>query len=135
MNCWLVKTEPIKYSWSDFVRLGIDKWDGIRNYQARNNLKEMKVGELVLFYHSNDGKEVVGIAAVVREFYQDPTTNDERWVCVDLAPVQKLENPVSLVAIKTDNRLQNCGLITQPRLSVLKLTLNEFDIIISKSNE
>src|SRR3546814_14236336 len=99
MNYFLVKSEPFKYSWQQFL---VDKqtvWDGVRNYQARNNLQAMKKGDLVLFYHSNEGKEVVGIAKVVTEAYQDPTTTDERWVVVDLAPVETLKRPVTLEEI------------------------------------
>src|SRR5690554_5850063 len=118
MKYFLVKSEPLKYSWQQFE---VDKgtfWDGVRNYQARNNLKDMKVGDLVLFYHSNEGKEVVGIAKVIKEYYQDPTTDDDRWVAVDLEPVQKLEKPVTLQTIKNDEFLQDIALVRQGRLSV-----------------
>ena len=112
MNYWLVKSEPGAYSWNDFVKLGRDHWDGVRNYQARNNLKLMKVGDEVLFYHSVNDKEVVGIAKVEKEFYQDPTTDDERWVVVDLVPVRKLSKPVSLIEIKGEEaRLEGLALI------------------------
>src|SRR5687767_13873626 len=100
MNYWLVKSEPVKYSWDRLVKEGRTVWDGVRNFQARNNLKAMKTGDLVLFYHSNEGKEVVGIAKVLKEYYQDPTTQDPQWVVVDLAPVEALKNPVSLEKIK-----------------------------------
>ncbi len=133
MNYWLVKSEPFKYSWDDFVKKGRDCWEGVRNYQARNNLKAMTVDDLVLFYHSNSGMEVIGIAKVVKEFYQDPTTDDVRWVVVDLEPVEKLPNPVTLQEIKADPLLQSMGLIKQSRLSVMPVKREEFDLIIAKS--
>lgn len=130
MNYWLVKSEPFKYSWEDFVKDGGTYWDGVRNYQARNNLKSMKKGDRVLYYHSNKGLEVVGIAKVVREFYQDPTTDDDRWVVVDLEPVNALKNPVPLSAIKGEKSLRNISLIKQSRLSVMPVTKDEFDLIV-----
>ena len=130
MQHWLVKSEPVKYSWEKFNKEGRTFWDGVRNYQARNNLREMKEGDLVLFYHSNDGKEVVGIAKVVKEAYQDPTTDDKNWVVVDLSPVETLKNPVTLETIKADERLKDVGLIRQGRLSVMGLKREEFDRII-----
>ena len=130
MQHWLVKSEPVKYSWEKFNKEGRTFWDGVRNYQARNNLREMKEGDLVLFYHSNDGKEVVGIAKVVKEAYQDPTTDDKNWVVVDLSPVETLKNPVTLETIKTDERLKDVGLVRQGRLSVMGLKREEFDRIV-----
>ena len=130
MQHWLVKSEPVKYSWEKFNKDGRTFWDGVRNYQARNNLREMKEGDLVLFYHSNDGKEVVGIAKVVKEFYQDPTTDDKNWVVVDLSPVETLKNPVTLETIKADERLKDVGLVRQGRLSVMGLKREEFDRIV-----
>ncbi|RYZ93098.1 MAG: EVE domain-containing protein [Sphingobacteriaceae bacterium] len=130
MNHWLVKSEPVKYSWEKFNKDGRTFWDGVRNYQARNNLREMKEGDLVLFYHSNDGKEVVGIAKVVKEFYQDPTTEDPNWVVVDLSPVETLKNPVTLEKIKADEQLKNVSLVRQGRLSVMPLKREEFDRIL-----
>jgi predicted RNA-binding protein with PUA-like domain len=130
MQYWLVKSEPIKYSWEKFNKDRRTFWDGVRNYQARNNLKEMKTGDLVLFYHSNEGKAVVGIAKVVKEFYQDPTTDDKNWVVVDLAPVEALKNPVTLEQIKADEQLKDVGLVRQGRLSVMGLKREEFDRII-----
>ncbi|NRF41786.1 EVE domain-containing protein [Pedobacter foliorum] len=127
---WLVKSEPFKYSWDKFNEDGRTFWDGVRNYQARNNLKEMKEGDLVLFYHSNEGKNVVGIAKVVREFYQDPTTDDANWVVVDLAPVEALKNPVSLEQIKAEESLKDVSLVRQGRLSVMPLKAEEFDKIL-----
>ena len=134
MNYWLVKTEPGTYSWNDFVKMGRDKWDGVRNYQARNNLKLMRLGDEVLFYHSVNDKEVVGIAKVVREFYPDPTVDDDRWVVVDLAPVRKLTKPVTLAQIKEDERLEGLALIKNSRLSVMPVPRDYYDIILSKSN-
>ena len=130
MNYWLVKSEPFKYSWDKFNKDGRTFWDGVRNYQARNNLREMRVGYLVLFYHSNEGKAVVGIARVVKESYQDPTTEDKNWLVVDLEPVESLKNPVTLEVIKADPRLQNISLVKQGRLSVMSLKVEEFDRIV-----
>ena len=130
MNYWLVKSEPFKYSWDKFNKDGRTFWDGVRNYQARNNLREMRVGDLVLFYHSNEGKAVVGIARVVKESYQDPTTEDKNWLVVDLEPVESLKNPVTLEVIKADPRLQNISLVKQGRLSVMSLKVEEFDRIV-----
>jgi predicted RNA-binding protein with PUA-like domain len=133
MNYWLVKTEPGTYSWDDFVKRGKDHWDGVRNYQARNNLKAMKEGDEVLFYHSVNDKEVVGVARVVKEHYPDPTTDDDRWVVVDLAPVRKLDKPVTLSEIKADPRLEGLALIKHSRLSVIPVDRAHYDLIISKS--
>ncbi|WP_145855981.1 EVE domain-containing protein [Pedobacter suwonensis] len=133
MNHWLVKSEPFKYSWEKFNEDGRTFWDGVRNYQARNNLKAMKKGDLVLFYHSNEGKNVVGIAKVVKEFYQDPTTDDTNWVVVDLSPVESLKNPVSLEQIKAEPSLADISLIRQGRLSVMPLKATEFDKILEMS--
>ena len=130
MNYWLVKSEPFKYSWTKFNGDKRTFWDGVRNYQARNNLKGMKEGDLVLFYHSNEGMCVVGIAKVVREFYQDPTTDDTNWVVVDLAPVETLKNPVTLSQIKGDEYLKDISLVRQGRLSVMPLKAAEFDRIL-----
>lgn len=130
MRHWLVKSEPIKYSWEKFNKDGLTFWDGVRNYQARNNLKLMKAGDLVLFYHSNEGKAVVGIAKVVKEFYQDPTTEDPNWVVVDLVPLESLKNPVTLEQIKADKQLENIGLVRQGRLSVMDLNAEAFDRIL-----
>ncbi|MFM6953822.1 MAG: EVE domain-containing protein [Sphingobacteriaceae bacterium] len=130
MNHWLVKSEPFKYSWTKFNEDKRTFWDGVRNYQARNNLKAMKEGDLVLFYHSNEGMCVVGVAKVVREFYQDPTTDDTNWVVVDLAPVETLKNPVTLSQIKSDEYLKDIALVRQGRLSVMPLKAVEFDRIL-----
>lgn len=130
MNHWLVKSEPFKYSWEKFNQEGRTFWDGVRNYQARNNLREMKVGDLVMWYHSNEGKEIVGIARVVKEAYQDPTTDDKNWVVVDLEPVEPLKRPVTLEEIKKDERLKDIGLVRQGRLSVMAVKREEFDRIL-----
>jgi len=134
MNYWLVKSEPFKYSWQNFLEDGSTYWDGVRNYQARNNLMKMKKGDLVLFYHSNKGLEVIGISRVLKEHYQDPTTNDDRWVVVDLEPVESLKKPVSLKEIKSDKRLKDTALIKQSRLSIMPLTKKQYDIIVDKGN-
>jgi len=130
-NYWMVKQEPETYSWDDFVKDGSTDWSGVRNYQARNNLKGMKVGDRVLFYHSGKGKEVVGLAEVVKGAYQDPTSNDEQWVAVDLKPVKPLATPVQLAAIRYDKRLSQLPLIRQSQLSVMPLTKDEFDVILA----
>lgn len=135
MQYFLVKSEPFKYSWDQFVADKGTFWDGVRNYQARNNLKEMKVGDLVLFYHSNEGREVVGVAKVVKPHYPDPTTDDERWVAVDLEPVQALDRPVTLHEIKQDPLLQDMALVRQGRLSVTPLKKEEFDRILELSTQ
>jgi predicted RNA-binding protein with PUA-like domain len=131
MNYWLVKSEPDAYSWDRFVKEGKVDWDGVRNYQARNNLKEMKKGDQVLFYHSVSSREVVGIAEVAREYFPDPTTKDDRWVAVKLVPLKALKKPVSLTTIKQDERLENISLIKQSRLSVMPLKDFEFDAIVA----
>ncbi len=128
---WLVKQEPETYSWSDFVSDGKTDWTGVRNYQARNNLREMKPGERVLFYHSGKDKAVVGLAEVVKSAYPDPTADDEQWIAVDLKPVKALKNPVPLAAIRYDKRLSQLPLIRQSQLSVMSLTKDEFDIIVA----
>ncbi len=127
---WLAKSEPFKYSWDQFVKDGSTYWDGVRNAQARNNLAAMKKGDYVLYYHSNEGKEVVGVARVTREAYQDPTTEDERWVVVDLKPVKALPEPVTLAAIKSDAKLSEIALVKQSRLSVMPIDKRSFDRIV-----
>jgi predicted RNA-binding protein with PUA-like domain len=128
---WLVKQEPETYSWSDFVSDGGTDWTGVRNYQARNNLREMKTGERVLFYHSGKDKAVVGLAEVVKSAYPDPTADDEQWVAVDLKPIKSLKNPVPLAAIRYDKRLSQLPLIRQSQLSVMSLTKDEFEILVA----
>ena len=132
MHYWLVKSEPTKYSWDQFCKDGSTYWDGVRNYQARNNLQAMKTGDKVLYYHSNDGLAVVGVARVTEEAYQDPTTEDERWVVVDLEPVEPLPYPITLSEMKQDKRLQDMALIKQSRLSVMPVAKKEFDLIVKK---
>jgi len=128
---WMVKQEPETYSWTDFVGDGRTDWTGVRNYQARNNLREMKTGDRVLFYHSGKEKAVVGLAEVVKSAYADPTGGDAQWVAVDLKPVKALKNPVPLAAIRYDKRLSQLPLIRQSQLSVMPLTKDEFDIIVA----
>lgn len=130
MNYWLVKSEPFKYSWDQFVKDGQTFWDGVRNYQARNNLKAMKKGDKVFFYHSNEGLEIVGLAKVVRTHYPDPTTDNPAWVVVDLKPVKKLKKPVTLADMKKDKRLADLSLVRQGRLSVCPVTEKEFETIM-----
>lgn len=130
MNFWLVKQEPSKYNWEQFVKDKETYWDGVRNYQARNNLQEMKRGDLVLFYHSVVGKEVKGICKVTRESYPDPTVDDPRWCVVDLKPVQPMKSPVTLEDIKSYPELKDIALIRQSRLSVLPLSKKEFKTIL-----
>lgn len=127
---WLVKSEPFKYSWDDFVQEGQTMWNGVRNYAARNNMRAMSVGDQVLFYHSNEGLCVVGIAEVVTTAYQDPTTEDTNWVVVDLKPVKKMKNPVTLKAIKEDPELEGISLVRLGRLSVHSITPQEFKHIV-----
>jgi len=130
MNYWLVKSEPNAYSWDDLVKDTWTHWGGVRNYQARNNLKAMKKDDWVLFYHSTNQKAVVGFATVAKEYYQDPTTDDERWVAVDLVPKHKLDKPVTLKQIKDEERLENIALIRQSRLSVMPIQQEEFEVIL-----
>lgn len=133
MAYWLVKSEPFKYSWEQFEKDGQTFWDGVRNYAARNFLKEMKKGDEVLFYHSNEGLEIVGVAKVVKEHYQDPTTEEEAWVAVDLKPVKRLAKPVSLKEIKGDKRLAEMALLRLSRLSVQPVKEEEWSIIMELS--
>ena len=128
---WMVKQEPETYSWTDLVSDGRTDWTGVRNYQARNNLREMKTGDRVLFYHSGKEKAVVGLAEVVKSGYPDPTADDAQWVAVDLKPVKALKNPVPLAAIRYDKRLSQLPLIRQSQLSVMSLTKDEFDILVA----
>ncbi|WP_207432690.1 EVE domain-containing protein [Sabulibacter ruber] len=131
MNYWLVKTEPEKYAWSDLQRDGQTTWDGVRNFQARNNLQQMKEGDPVLYYHSVSEKAIIGVAKVSKEAYPDPTADDPRWVAVTLVPEQAFAKPVTLDQIKKDERLQNIALLRQSRLSVMPLKPEEFDLLLS----
>jgi len=133
MNYWLVKSEPFKYSWEQFEKDKQTFWDGVRNYAARNNLRAMKKGDLVLWYHSNEGMEIVGIAKVSKEAYQDPTTEEIAWVVVDLKPHKKLKKPVGLVQVKSDKRLANMDLVRLGRLSVQTVKEEEWKIIMELS--
>ncbi len=135
MNYWLIKSEPFKYSWDQFVEDGQTFWDGVRNYGARNNLRAMKKGDLAFFYHSNEGVEIVGIAKVVKEHYQDPTTEDPAWLVVDFKPVKKLKNSVPLKLVKEDPRLQNMDLIRLGRLSVQTVKPDEWEIVMQYAGE
>lgn len=130
MNYWLIKSEPFKYSWDQFVNDKETFWDGVRNYQARNNLRAMKKGDLAFWYHSNEGMEIVGIAKVTKESYQDPTTDDTAWLVVNFKPVKKLKKPVSLATVKADIRLEKMALVKAQRLSVQPVTSEEWAIIL-----
>jgi len=130
MAYWLVKSEPSKYSWEQFEKDKQTFWDGVRNYAARNHLKAMKKGDQVLFYHSNEGLEIVGIAKVSKEAYPDPTADDDAWVAVDLQPYERIKKPVSLDQIKTDKRLANMALVRLGRLSVQPVRENEWNIVM-----
>lgn len=134
MSFWLVKSDPETYSWFDLVRDGSTVWDGVRNYQARNNLRLMTAGDKVLVYHSNFEKSVFGIAEVNREFFQDPTTDDSNWVAVSLRYSESFNVPVSLQQMKSNEILQNIGLIKQSRLSVMPLTVEEYEEIVRLGN-
>jgi len=130
MAHWLVKSEPDSYSWQQLVKDKETSWDGVRNFAARIHLKAMKKGDEVFYYHSNEGTDIVGIAKVSKEFYQDPTTDDDKWVSVMLKPVKALKKPVALSQIKADKRLQNMALVRIGRLSVQPVTDEEWDIIL-----
>jgi len=134
MNYWLIKSEPEKYSWEKFNKDGRTFWDGVRNYAARNNMRAMKEGDLAFFYHSNEGKEIVGIAKVVKEAYQDPTTDDTNWVVVEFSPVEALKNPVTLAKIKAEPMLSTMELVRLGRLSVSAVTPAEFDKVLEMSS-
>ncbi len=135
MNYWLIKSEPIKYSWDTFVTDKVTFWDGVRNYTARNFLKAMKKGDKLFFYHSNEGLEIVGIAKIVKEAYQDPTTTEAAWVVVDVAPVKKLKRPITLAEIKAVPALQDMALIKSFRLSVQPVKQEEWELIMEMAGE
>lgn len=128
---WLVKQEPEDYSWDDLLRDGSTQWNGVRNFQARNNLRQMKVGDAVFFYHSGKEKCVVGIASVSKAAYPDPTAKEEGWIAVDIKPQQRLPNPVSLADIKANAKLSDLLLVRQSRLSVMPVGEDEFEEIVS----
>lgn len=135
MAYWLIKSEPFKYSWDQFVKDGKTFWDGVRNYAARNNLRAMKKGDKVFFYHSNEGLEIVGLAQVVKEAYQDPTTDDANWVVVDFKPVKKLKKPVTLKQVKEKKQLAEMALLRLSRLSVQPVTEAEWEIVMEMAGE
>ena len=135
MAYWLIKSEPFKYSWDQFEKDGKTYWDGVRNYAARNNLRDMKKGDKLLFYHSNEGLEIVGIAEVIKEHYQDPTTEDTAWVVVDVKPVRKLKQSVSLKQIKAEPRLQDMALLRLSRLSVQPVKEEEWKVVMELAGE
>jgi len=134
MKYWLLKSEPDAWSWDNQVKEGASMWDGVRNYQARNNLREMKKNDLCFFYHSVTERSIVGIVKVVREYYPDPTDQTGRFVVVDVKATKKLKKPVSLDQIKENGKLQDIALVKQSRLSVMPLKKTEWDIIIKMSN-
>ncbi len=129
INYWLIKSEPDVYPWEQLVSEGGTFWDGVRNYQARNNLQAMRVGDKALYYHSNTGKEVVGITEISREAYQDPTTDQTAWVAVDVKPYKPFKKPVTLDTIKATPELASLALIKQSQLSVMAITQEEFSVI------
>ncbi len=133
MNYWILKTEPFKYSWDDLEKDGSTFWDGVRNYQARNNMQAMQKGDIAFIYHSNKGLEIIGVAMIIKEAYQDPTTQDERWVAVDIAPMKKLNEPVTLSALKSNPKLANLAMIRQGRLSVSPVDSKEWNEILKMS--
>ncbi|PHX74201.1 MAG: ubiquinol-cytochrome C reductase [Chitinophagaceae bacterium] len=135
MAYWLIKSEPFKYSWDQFVKDGVTFWDGVRNYAARNNLRAMKKGDLAFFYHSNEGMEIVGIAKVAKESYQDPTTEEIAWLAVDFKPHKKLKKPVTLAMVKAENSLTQMALIRLGRLSVQPVLESEWNIILKMAGE
>ncbi len=131
MNHWLVKSEPESYSWQDFVKEGRAAWTGVRNYQARNNLRAMRKGDLVFFYHSGEDKQIVGLARVSVGPYPDPTAGEGDWVCVDLIPVKNLTKPVGLATIKADGHVKDIPMVKNSRLSVTPLTEGQFDCLLA----
>ena len=134
MQYWLIKSEPFKYSWEQFEKDGKTIWDGVRNYGARNNLRSMKKGDLAFWYHSNEGMEIVGIAKVIKESYQDPTTDNPAWLVVEFKPFKKLKKAVPLSILKNDPRLSNMDLIRLGRLSVQTVKDSEWEIVMQYAN-
>ena len=135
MAYWLVKSEPSVYSWEQFQKDGKTSWEGVRNYAARNHLKAMKKGDEVFYYHSNEGLSIVGIAKVIKEAYQDPTTTEDAWVTIDLKPVKSLKYPVSMKQIKTEQRLKDMALLRISRLSVQPVTEEEWKVVLELSGK
>lgn len=130
-GCWLVKSEPSAYAWADLVRDKRTRWDGVRNFEARNNLRAMRKGDRVLYYHSGEGKQIVGVAKVVGEGYADPTATEGDWTAVDLAPHKALARPVTLAELKADKTLVNLALVRKPRISVVPIRADELDRILA----
>ncbi len=135
MAYWLIKSEPFKYSWDQLVKDKKTVWDGVRNYAARLNLRAMKKGDLAFFYHSNEGVEIVGIAKIVKEAFQDPTTDDDRWVAVEVAPHKKLKNPVTLAQIKAAPELADMDLVRLGRLSTQSVKPEEWELVLKMAGE
>ena len=135
MAHWLIKSEPSAYSFDELIKDKQTVWSGVRNYAARIHLKAMKKGDEAFYYHSNEGTEIVGIAKVSKEFYQDPTTDDDAWVAVDVKPARRLKKPVSLAQIKADKRLQSMALVRLGRLSVQPVTDEEWDIVLAMAGD
>lgn len=135
MAHWLIKSEPFKYSWDQLVKDKITFWDGVRNYGARNNLRDMKKGDEVFFYHSNEGLEIIGIVKVAKESYQDPTTEDPNWLVVDFVPIRKLKTSVSLAQIKAEPALATMEIVRLSRLSVSKVTDGEWETVLEMAGE
>ncbi|MGN7787449.1 EVE domain-containing protein [Niabella sp. 22666] len=135
MAYWLIKSEPFKYSWDQLVKDKKTVWDGVRNYAARLNLRAMKKGDLAFFYHSNEGVEIVGIAKIVTEAFQDPTTDDDRWVAVEVAPHKKLKHPVTLAQIKAEPKLADMDLVRLGRLSTQSVKPEEWELVLKMAGE
>ena len=135
MKYWLIKSEPDTYSWDDFEKEGKSMWDGVRNYAARLNMIEMKVDDFALFYHSNEGKEIVGLAKVSKEHYPDPTSDDPRWVVVEFVPVEKFPKTVTLAQLKGDEKFKDMALVKLFRLSVSPVKKEEFDFILAMAHD
>ena len=133
MNYWLMKTEPNAFSWEQLIKEGQTIWDGVRNYQARNNLKLMKAGDYAFIYHSVSEKEIVGIAKISKEYFQDPTTNDPNWVAVEVVPVSTLKRKISLAEIKSKKELANIALLKKSRLSIIPLSEEDYKTLLSMS--
>lgn len=133
MKYWILKSEPNKYHWEELLKDGWTYWDGVRNYAARIHLRDMSIGDQCFFYHSNIGKEIVGLTEVIKTAYQDPTTEDDRWVAVDIKPIKALSSPVTLKAMKEESALKDLELIRISRLSVSPVRKNEFDKILLMS--
>ena len=133
MKYWLIKSEPFKYSWETLLKDATTHWDGVRNYAARNFMMQMQVGDQLFFYHSNEGKEIVGIAEVSKTYYKDPTTDDDAWVVVDVIPKRSFTHPVSLIDIKKVEKLSQMVLLKNSRLSVQPVLKKEWDLIVALS--